>query len=386
MPLTSGNSTGGVTEVTDRPPELVFDTAMSTLRSGLEELCGEDLRFLSDAEVEARLQEIARAEGILEGERARTVAEVERRAMFANSGHLSVTAWVEDRLQTTWSEAARQVRTARALEHMPAARDALYAGDVSTSAVSQLVAAREADPEEFSRVEELLVESARTLPSKGLRRAVSHWRDMVEADAAAADRERYDRRGFSLSMLGWGMFRADGNLDPENGQTLETALDSITSGWAKAPDDRRTPAQRRCDALGELARHWLDRSDRPAVGGERPHLTVTVDLEVLEGRTRGSAELDSTQISGESARRLACDASVARVITKGRSEPLDVGRRTPVVPAPLRRAVVVRDGGCRFTGCGRPASWCDAHHIVHWADGGKRVCRTWCCSADGTTD
>jgi 5-methylcytosine-specific restriction endonuclease McrA len=50
--------------------------------------------------------------------------------------------------------------------------------------------------------------------------------------------------------------------------------------------------------------------------------------------------------------------------------PLDVGRRTDVVPPAIRRALIVRDEGCRFPGCDRPQSWCDAHHVVHWADGG----------------
>jgi 5-methylcytosine-specific restriction endonuclease McrA len=59
------------------------------------------------------------------------------------------------------------------------------------------------------------------------------------------------------------------------------------------------------------------------------------------------------------------------VIVQGRSEPLDVGRKTAVVPAGLRRAVVARDGGCRFPGCGRPQSWCDTHHVRHWVDGGQ---------------
>jgi predicted restriction endonuclease len=53
-----------------------------------------------------------------------------------------------------------------------------------------------------------------------------------------------------------------------------------------------------------------------------------------------------------------------------RSEPLDVGRRTPVVSAAIRRAVILRDRHCRFPGCDRPQTWCDAHHIEHWADGG----------------
>jgi hypothetical protein len=61
------------------------------------------------------------------------------------------------------------------------------------------------------------------------------------------------------------------------------------------------------------------------------------------------------------------------VLTKGASESLDVGRKTRVVPAGMRRALVVRDGGCLLPGCGRPQAWCDAHHIEHWADGGARA-------------
>jgi hypothetical protein len=347
---------------------------MSTLRSGLDELRAVELRHLSHDDLEDRLAEIRRATGVLEAESARTVAEIERRGTYADSGHLSITSWVEHRFGSSWSEAARSVRTARALEHMPQVREALYEGEVSPSAVGQLVAAQEASPEEFSRSEDTLVDAARTLPVRDLRRAVSHWRDMVDQDAArGADQQRYDRRGLHASATLEGMVRVDGNLDPETGETLLTALRSVTDTWARSgQEDPRTPAQRRCDALGEICRQWLDRTDRGVVAGERPHLTVLVDLEALEGRAGDRCELEEGgTISPSSARRLACDASVSRVITKGDSEPLDVGRRTPVVGASLRRAVVVRDRGCRFPGCDRPAPWCDAHHVSHWADGGE---------------
>ena len=76
-------------------------------------------------------------------------------------------------------------------------------------------------------------------------------------------------------------------------------------------------------------------------------------------------------ISPETARRIACDAGVSRVLTKGDSEILDVGRTTRSVPAALRRALALRDKGCTHPGCTRPHHWCDAHHIVHWADGGE---------------
>ena len=96
-----------------------------------------------------------------------------------------------------------------------------------------------------------------------------------------------------------------------------------------------------------------------------------MDLEAPEARAGKRCELDHVgPIHPQTARRLACDASLSRIITGPRSEPLDVGRKTPVVPAPMRRAVVVRDRHCRFPGCDRPHAWCDAHHAVHWADGG----------------
>ena len=75
-------------------------------------------------------------------------------------------------------------------------------------------------------------------------------------------------------------------------------------------------------------------------------------------------------IDASTARRLACDAAVIPAVLNGRSEPLDIGRRTRTVPTALRRALVLRDRGCAFPGCTVPASWCDAHHRQHWADGG----------------
>jgi hypothetical protein len=116
----------------------------------------------------------------------------------------------------------------------------------------------------------------------------------------------------------------------------------------------------------------LHAADPPTSGGERPHLNVHTDLLTLK-RLAGAeaAELDwGCVISGEAARRLACDAGVSRIITDGASEPLDVGRRTRTVPAALRRAVVARDRHCVASGCDRPPGWCEVHHKKHWIDGG----------------
>jgi hypothetical protein len=347
---------------------------MSTLRSALEELRSEELRPLADEELEERLTELARYRRVVEAESARTVAEIERRGSFGIDGHLSVTSFVESRLGVGWSEAAREVRMARALEHMPAAREALGLGEVSSSAVGTLAAAREAHPEEFSEVEEDLVEVARTMPARGLRLAVERWKVRVGPQAAEReDAERFERRCMHVTRARDGMVRLEGNLDPETGATFTTALDAVTGVWARSgSDDSRSAAQRRADALGEISRGWLSRSDRPVLAGERPHITVVTDLETLEGRSPGRSETSvGTPVPAEAVRRLACDAQVSRVITSGRSEPLEVGRTVRVVPPSLRRALSVRDGGCAFPVCDRPVTWCDAHHVRHWADGGQ---------------
>ncbi len=347
---------------------------MSTLRSALEDLRSEELRPLSDDELEERLTELARHRRVIEAESARTVAEIERRGSFGIDGHLTMTSFVESRLGVGWSEAAREVRMARALEHMPAAREALGLGEVSSSAVGALAAAREVNPEAFSEVEEDLVEVARTMPARGLRLAVERWKVRVGPDAAAReDAERFERRCMNVTRSRDGMVRVDANLDPETGVTFTTALDAVTAVWARSGrDDSRSPAQRRADALGEVCRGWLSRSDRPVVAGERPHIMVVADLETLEGRapTRSESSV-GTPVPAETVRRLACDAQVSRVITSGRTEPLEVGRTVRVVPPSLRRALAVRDGGCAFPTCDRPVTWCDAHHVRHWADGGR---------------
>jgi Domain of unknown function (DUF222)/HNH endonuclease len=75
-------------------------------------------------------------------------------------------------------------------------------------------------------------------------------------------------------------------------------------------------------------------------------------------------------LSRPTARRLACDASITRVVLDPDSQPLAVGRRTRTIPPAIRTALIVRDRGCTHPGCDRGPQWTDAHHLTHWADGG----------------
>jgi hypothetical protein len=106
---------------------------------------------------------------------------------------------------------------------------------------------------------------------------------------------------------------------------------------------------------------------------------VTIDWQAL------CAERGAPGVSGgslgwagpicpETARRLACDAGVVRVVTGPDGLPLDVGRVQRTAGAAIRRAVEIRDGHCVFAGCDALPEWCDVHHVVHWAHGGPTSC------------
>ncbi len=283
-------------------------------------------------------------------------------------------SWLVMRFGVSWAHARQQLRWARALRHMPATARAWEAGEVSSSAVRVLLGAREADAEAFGRCEGELVRAAQIHSVRDLCRVVAYWRLLVEAEGGrqAQDR-RFHRRGLYASMSLHGMVRVDGELDPETGESLLTALRAVCDHQVRSAEqgELRTPAQSRADALGEICRQWLDMGNRPTVAGERPHVTLTVDLQALRGLKAGSTELEHTgPVAAEVGRRLVCDASITRVVMAGASEPLDVGRRTPVVSPAIRRGVIVRDAHCRFPSCDRPQGWCEAHHLVHWADGG----------------
>src|SRR5438552_12406417 len=111
---------------------------MSELRSVLEELRADVLPELPDARIEEDFAELQRAGELLELERFRRLAEIERRGLFARDGHLSAAAWMVDRFRVGWGSARVATRTARALDRMPLTQRALQAGDLTLSAARVL--------------------------------------------------------------------------------------------------------------------------------------------------------------------------------------------------------------------------------------------------------
>src|SRR5207244_7943509 len=118
-----------------------------------------------------------------------------------------------------------------------------------------------------------------------------------------------------------------GDVDPERGARLKTALDAVMGPRRK--DDKRTASQRRLDGLVELGDRVLDSGQLPVRGGQRPHLTITATLETLRGDPGAPAALLDWgfPISGRALRRIATDAEITPILLSSRGDPLHVGRK-----------------------------------------------------------
>ncbi len=308
----------------------------------------------------------------LEAENARILAEIDRRHAF-EPDYFTTEAFLQGRLGDSGRSARRNVAEARGLAEYRDVAAAYAAAEVDRPRVAMLLAAARVSPEAFRRDQAMLVESAATAPMAGTYRALEYWKAQADRAAAQDDADHlHRRRHLHIAQTVGGMVRLDGELDPVGGKTVMIALRSLADPGAIQPDDDRSAPQRRADALVDICSDHLQHGETPESGGSRPQMVVTVSLDDLSLEGTRVRELDDgTVIDAASARRIACDAAVSRVLMRGDSEVLDVGRSTRVVPSALRRALVLRDKGCTHPGCDRPHHWCDAHHVVHWADGGE---------------
>lgn len=296
------------------------------------------------------------------------IAELDSDGSYLADGYTSVSAFLVHRCGMGAGEANRHVFMARSLQHLPLAVKLVDEGRLSLGQLEALAHARARHPDEYAQAEAGLCEVIEGVRLADTRRAVDYWcRAFDEPDDPTTDPE--PSKVF-LSELMDGRGRLDGDLDADTYQALKTALDALMAETVRdTPKADLAPApQRRGEALGELARRYLDSPDPAADHGNRPHVAVVIDWETLTGaRPGGIAEyLDGPLISAETAKRLACDANVCRVLTGPNSEILDLGRTKRTVTPAQWKALRLRDRHCQFPGCYRPPSWCDAHHIEHW--------------------
>ena len=337
----------------------------------------------------ADLIDIRRDIDRLEAEFVRRLHRFDRAHGAAAGGGVSTVSWLRSHCGMTVKAAAYRVHLARTLGQLPATLDSARAGRASFGNVAMIAhLAEDVGVEQVAPLERTLVSAAETLEPGAMRIVVQATRLRLDPDGVLADdNHAYERRWFECDQTYGGAYVLRGELDGESGALVKTAIDALSHGLS--PGERRSASQRRADALVELAATQLRSGDHRDVHGQRPHLTLTVSAATLRSGAgvQPGAEGQPAALGGvgpiraETARRIACDA-VRTVVTVAapadgpaatgvtRALPLSVGRATRTVPAHIRKALHLRDQGCRFPGCDSQPAWTDGHHIIHWADGG----------------
>ena len=122
----------------------------------------------------------------------------------------------------------------------------------------------------------------------------------------------------------------------------------------------------------DVCRLSLSSGELPKQGGETAHLIVTMPFEPWRDATAAkTGRFDGGDtVTPETLRRMGCDAGIIPVVLGGDGQVLDVGRMRRLFTGAIRKALIVRDGGCSFPACDRPVRWTEAHHVTPWEDGG----------------
>jgi hypothetical protein len=308
-------------------------------------------------------------------------ALIERDA-WAGNGIKSPAHWLNYHCGIDLGAAREKVRVAKILQQLPGIDEAFRTGTISYSKVRAMT--RSATPEN----EQMLLQVALHGTAQHVEQLVRKYRRAESLADDRGDQSRYHAREFTCFFDDDGMLVLRGRMTPEDGAVFMKAMDAMVEamGTAQNPqvsqdDDaatlhEKTFPQKRVDALlalAEQAMNTMQEGLQPLSSADKYQVVVHIER---------SGELSHEQhctiesgahhlpLSPATARRLCCDASLVPVLEDASGNVLNVGRKTRAIPPSIRRALHIRDHGCRFPGCCE-SRYVDAHHVQHWCDGGE---------------
>jgi len=324
------------------------------------------------------------------------IYEFDERHGWSGEGMNSCAHWLNWKCGINLGAAREKVRVAHALQDLPQISSALCNGRISYSKVRAMT--RVATPQN----EDYLMMIADHGTAHHVERLVRNYRKVKRSEALERDNQHHALRELNWYIDDDGSYVFKARLSPEQGariaQALNSAMDTIHQELRNAAEDisAETPiAARRADALERIVDGYLcgglsegltdglteglsgevtrePEGERIVVkGGDRRTLHIHTDMNTLQEDGDGAeSELASGGcVSAETSRRLACDCGIVHWLDDADGTTLNIGRRTRSIPPAIRRALELRDTGCRFPGC-TARHYVDAHHVRHWADGG----------------
>ncbi len=300
------------------------------------------------------------------------IAEFDRRRAWADWGVKSCAHWLNWKCGLALGAVREKLRTAHALGRLPQIAGAMAEGRISYSKVRAMTRVADGTNEDY------FLNVALNGTANQVEKLVRSYRRATESQELS--REAAQRRNQSL----WWFHEPDGSLSikgrlpAEVGalflKALQAAEDAVPPRDVSAEtfsDTCPTTGARRVEALARIAESFLASGDQELTGGDRYQIVVHVDAQTLKHDHAGRCELEhGPAVAAETARRLACDASLIAIIENEKGEPLNVGRKNRTIPPAIRRALNSRDRGCRFPGC-TFTRYVEGHHVTHWAHGGE---------------
>lgn len=368
---------------------------------------GADPSALDDDALLAGARELGELKRIVESSLASFAAEVKHRSrpeagfsgLAQRLGARTPENLVQELAGTSKREAGAMVRvgellTVDAAPWLAPVGDRLATGEVSVEKADVIRAGLGTPTSEVAADDLLdaataLAALAPTMPVEKLAVRARELRDELD-DANVRDRHRAlrDRRSLTRTPQPNGLVRLVAMLDPDSDAIIAAAYDAATSPRRGGPRfvdadavdaaerlvrDERTTAQIALDTFVDLVRIGAEADPNRLLGERRHAVQVLVTGRDLVERTGASffRDLDGAQPL-ETADRHACDAGIQLVtFDADPRRPLDVGRTQRLYTAKQRLALAARDGGCRFPGCDRPPSWCEAHHSTPYSRDGR---------------
>ncbi|TMC43640.1 MAG: DUF222 domain-containing protein [Chloroflexi bacterium] len=323
------------------------------------------------AELAAELKAVRHGQDLLDLEFSKIAALFQETQEYEDQGSVSPFDWIRHHCRMSSSAVWSNIAVGQHLDELPGSVSAVENGEIGFSHLALMARTAEvlAGSETAAPFEETeLLEKAREFSVGRLWHFCHHLRHASDPEGFAAQQNRAtEARSLKLSPCEDGTLLLEGWLDTIGGGALRSALEPLA--LPHGDHDDRCRERRYADALVEVITHAQDMGSLP----QRPHLQVTASLDTLRGEP-GSPAGDmeySLPVSAATVQRLACDGTITRVVFGPESVVIDVGRARRVVAGPTRRALNARDGHCKWPRCDRPASWSDAHHVIHWTKGGE---------------
>ncbi|MEM9203816.1 MAG: DUF222 domain-containing protein [Actinomycetota bacterium] len=332
----------------------MFEAARAALQALLEQP-------IDEADARHALGELAGVRSLVEA------LEVKLTAVIARRGDAS--AAVRGATRCSQREADRRAARSQTITELPALGASLAQGRTTAEHVDVLARAVDATSAAAVAASDLLARAEQRPPDL-LARDVRSFIRTLETDDGAEERQRRQQamRSCSLFRGDNGMWVLHAELDEINGVAVRTALDRAatslfhTDGGRGVAADRRTPTQRRADALvamltptGGACRDTVATASPPSVRNQMI-IVVTDDGSWVAG--------SETRLAPSEVERLARGSDLYGLVLSAEGDPLWLGRRRRMASDGQWRALIVRDGGCVICGA-RPAR-CEAHHVEHW--------------------